>query len=162
MMGYTHAALGITVGLALAVATRQPPLETLALAGIVGLAALAPDIDHPRSDMRRKLGVVGHIGLFWLSHRGLTHTLAALVGVAAAALHLAPPLLALAAILGYASHLVADMLTPTGLPLLWPVYRRSVHLLPRPLRIRTASKTETICAVSLWLAIVYIFGDYVR
>lgn len=91
------------------------------------LTSLLPDIDHPQSLLGQRLR--------WLSlpiarvfgHRGFTHSLLAIFGaVGLFCLKLAPdglfiPLDALhGMIIGYLSHIVADMLTPAGVPLLWP------------------------------------------
>lgn len=71
-----------------------------------------------------------------VSHRGITHTLLFLAVVAAGfgaagwqlgsrtGLIAAPELAAygvVIAVIGVGSHLVADMLTPAGVPLLWPL-----------------------------------------
>jgi len=73
--------------------------------GILALAlgSLIPDLDHPRS-----LGskAFTHIPL---SHRGLTHSLAALYA------------------LGYLAHLALDRLTPTGVAWLAPLTNRRVE-----------------------------------
>ncbi|MCS1351573.1 metal-dependent hydrolase [Mechercharimyces sp. CAU 1602] len=64
-------------------------------------------------------------GLFALSvafvpHRSFTHSLLALAAVAGIT-YLASPVLVPAMVAGYASHLLADSLTPAGVPLLWPL-----------------------------------------
>lgn len=150
MLGHTHLVFGACAGLAAAAALSAPYPMTLAAAG--ALAALLPDVDHPQGTLRQRLVVVGHIGLFWLPHRGLTHTILALALVAAAAWALVPGPLAMAVTAGYGSHLVADMLTPRGLPLLWPLSGRQLHLAPTPLRIRTGSFGETLMFVLLLVA----------
>lgn len=58
---------------------------------------------------------------FWLGHRGLTHTLLALAAVSAVTLYFLPLHTALAFIAGYSSHLLADSLTRSGVPLVWPL-----------------------------------------
>lgn len=97
------------------------------------LSSLIPDIDHPKSFLGQRLK--------WLSvpiskifgHRGITHSLLAItacyificsslspqtiiINVPADFIH--------AMIVGYISHIIADMLTPAGVPLLWPYRRR--------------------------------------
>lgn len=156
MMGHTHVAIGLGVGVGIGIATGSRIPDLPVLAGVAALAALLPDIDHPSGAVRQKLGILGHIGLFWLSHRGITHTLLALLAVSAAALHFLPYGLALAAIGGYGSHLVADMVTRAGLPVLWPLYRESIHLLPRGLSIITGGKTETLIFFAI-LALISLF-----
>jgi len=156
MLGHTHAAIGALVGLSVAQATGAPGLLLMAAGGA---AALLPDIDHPRGALRRRLGIAGHVGLFWLSHRGITHTALALALVAAGAWYLAPGPLALAVAAGYASHLLADMLTPAGLPVLWPVYRNNLHLAPALLRVRTGSLVETIIGAAVVIALWSVYAN---
>lgn len=90
------------------------------------LTSLLPDIDHPRSVLGRRF--------YWISvpiarifgHRGFTHSiLAILCGIGFFRLALfsscsVPTDSLQAMIIGYFSHLFADMLTPVGVPLLWP------------------------------------------
>lgn len=157
MMGATHAALGALVGTALAAATHSPPDQAALLVGAAVLASLLPDVDHPKAAIRQKLGIAGHVAFFWLRHRGITHTLCLWGLVSVAALIALPQPLALAISAGYASHLLSDCLTLSGLPLLMPLSHRMIHLLPRPLRVRTGSLMESllflaIVAAGVWLA----------
>ncbi|WP_226811286.1 metal-dependent hydrolase [Candidatus Steffania adelgidicola] len=91
------------------------------------LAGILPDIDHPKSILGQRLT--------WLSipisrvfgHRGFTHSLLAIItGIALFILGVpsSKNLIPLDAwhgiIIGYLSHIIADMLTPAGVPLLWP------------------------------------------
>ena len=50
---------------------------------------------------------------------------------------------------GYLSHLVLDMCTPSGLELLRPFFRGSLHLLPRPLRIQTGGAVDAALRILL-------------
>ncbi|ATA21932.1 MAG: metal-dependent hydrolase [Gibbsiella quercinecans] len=90
------------------------------------LTSLLPDIDHPNSVLGQRLRWVSAPIARAFGHRGFTHSLLAILGgialfhmniprgwfIPADALH--------AMIIGYFSHLLADMLTPAGVPLLWP------------------------------------------
>jgi inner membrane protein len=90
------------------------------------LTCLLPDIDHPRSFLGQRLK--------WLSlpiarvfgHRGFTHSLLAIAaGILLFTFKFASDMLIPldafhGMIIGYLSHIVADMLTPAGVPLLWP------------------------------------------
>jgi membrane-bound metal-dependent hydrolase YbcI (DUF457 family) len=75
-------------------------------------------------------------GLF--DHRGPTHSIAAAVVVLVLAGALFPSgwpqreLLAGAFAAGYASHLVADALSPMGEPFLWPLLWQRFRLVPWP------------------------------
>lgn len=109
---------------------------TLAFLGGLGVLALStlPDVD---------------LRLPFIAHRGVTHTLAFLLAVssalAAVGWHLggtaegvvAGPVAGaafgfLVGVVGIGSHLLSDVLTPMGVPLLWPVtdHRYSVRLTP--------------------------------
>ncbi|MBG6247879.1 MULTISPECIES: metal-dependent hydrolase [Symbiopectobacterium] len=90
------------------------------------LTALLPDIDHPKSVLGQRLRwISGPVArAFW--HRGFTHSLLAIVAVICFIRLQLPadwpiPTDAYHAILiGYLSHIMADMLTSAGVPLLWP------------------------------------------
>jgi inner membrane protein len=133
-------------------------MEHIAIyAGAAALGALLPDIDAPRS----KIGQwsVGGIKPFFLpsqainrsaGHRSISHSLLALVFIAGVGLVLSPIVgwqVSLALWLGYASHLLTDASTRSGIPLLYPRPRR-FHLLPKPLRIVTGSAAEEIIFVA--------------
>jgi len=161
MNGHTHVLFGAT-SLALA-NTLTPIIEphlwhatptgaTLCLgAAIVG--ALLPDIDANESTIKGELGFAGRVvsgglHLLGVKHRGLTHTgLAGAVMLIVGRLigrHFGFPDVGLAFGLGYLSHLLADGMTLTGIPLLAPFYPKSVHLLPKVLRVRTGSPVESL------------------
>jgi len=125
-------------------------------AGAAALGALLPDLDAPRS----KIGQwsIGGVKPFLLpsqainrsvGHRSLLHSLLALVYVALAGVILSPFLgwqISLALWLGYASHLLTDSSTRSGIPLLYPKPKR-FHLLPKKLRIVTGSSAEEVIFV---------------
>jgi membrane-bound metal-dependent hydrolase YbcI (DUF457 family) len=151
--GAADAALGFVPGDAI--------IAGLAL-GAAGLGALLPDIDSDESSIRHQWGLArsrtaggkllsAGLEAAGVKHRGVTHSLAA-AGVALAlglGLYAFVPgygAVGPAFALGYASHLVADMLTRGGVPLLWPKEGK-FHLLPGRLRFRTGSAAEY--AVSL-------------
>lgn len=87
------------------------------------LTSLLPDIDHPKSVLGQRLRWIAIPIARAFGHRGFTHSLLAIAGgmalfqldvprswpIPADALH--------AMIIGYFSHLLADMLTPAGVPL---------------------------------------------
>jgi membrane-bound metal-dependent hydrolase YbcI (DUF457 family) len=102
-------------------------------------------------------GLAGLIHRLPGHHRGWTHALPfALVVVSLAWLvtgSLAPglPGLGLACAAGYLSHLGSDALTIRGIPRWWPGENRpSLHLLPRPLRVRTGGFGERVFNV-VWV-----------
>ena len=90
------------------------------------LTCLLPDIDHPKSLLGQRLKWISKPIARACGHRGFTHSLLA-VFAALTLFYLKVPdswLIPADAIqgmvLGYLSHILADMLTPAGVPLLWP------------------------------------------
>jgi len=68
----------------------------------------------------------------WLKHRGLTHTLWALIGWGTIGWGLEQqsgiPGIAAVSVAGYASHLLADTMTPSGVKWLYPLYKKPIKL----------------------------------
>jgi len=106
-----------------------------------------------------------------LGHRGATHSLALALGTTVATtlavvvlsgvaeantgfripLHVGPALG-----LGYLSHLVTDGMTQSGVPLLWPLTKKRVRMLPKPLAVRTGGFLDWAVmmgcgAAALWM-----------
>lgn len=154
MNGKTHVVLGLWSGMGAALFVASPPSQALLFMTVAALSATLPDIDHPRAHLRQRLGCLGHIAFGWLRHRGPTHSITALTLVAIISLHFFPAL-ALPVMLGYASHLVADLMTPRGLAVLWPVVGRVVWLLPRAFRITSGGGRERLLRVALLLALFW-------
>ncbi|WAT02808.1 metal-dependent hydrolase [Rouxiella chamberiensis] len=90
------------------------------------LMSLVPDIDHPKSLLGQRLRFISQPIARIFGHRGFTHSLLAVAaGVFLLKTRLPPdwviPIDALhGMVIGYLSHILADMLTPAGVPLLWP------------------------------------------
>lgn len=163
MMGHTHIIIGGLSGAAYATAINAPP-STLALCVLgAAFAALVPDIDHPQSEVRQRMGIFGLL-FAWLPHRGITHSLLALVSIGAAVfvisrsnIHpLALPL-AWSFMAGYASHLVADAATRAGIPFFMPLNNTRITLLPKLLTIKTGGIVENVIA-SLCLYLLLRLG----
>lgn len=130
----SHVATGALAGLLLAQTTTTTLQDTALLVGITAVAALLPDIDHPNATINQKLIVTKLVAMI-VGHRGITHSVWVLAMIAGLAIH--SGLLAMQAVLvGYGVHIAVDMLTQRGVMLFAPVSRRSVHLLPRPIRLR--------------------------
>lgn len=144
MMAPTHMAAGMLTGYAVSVAAGLPLVS--AEAGVLVLlgmgAALLPDVDHPKSLIRQRTGCIGLLAGGWFGHRGFTHTLPALALLGLIVALIAPAVVFAAVMAGYASHLLLDAFTRSGVPLAWPLTRRPVRLLPRPLQVRTGGWSE--------------------
>jgi inner membrane protein len=152
MQGKTHALIGNLAVLAL---THHAAPVLLAAAT---LGSLAPDIDKTGS-LITTLPVIR-----WftrpasaavsaaLRHRTGTHSLLALAALALGAWALQtfrvfedPKGFAAGCavfLAGYLSHILADSLTITGVPFLWPYRTHEFSPLPKALRIRTGGRVE--------------------
>ncbi|RED65188.1 metal-dependent hydrolase [Cohnella phaseoli] len=68
----------------------------------------------------------------WLKHRGMTHTIWALIGWGAIGWGLEQQSgvegVTAVAIAGYASHLLTDTMTPSGVKWLYPLYKKPIKL----------------------------------
>jgi membrane-bound metal-dependent hydrolase YbcI (DUF457 family) len=76
----------------------------------------------------------------YFEHRGLFHSLlAADIAATLALLLVRDGDVALAVLVGWLSHLAADALSPWGEPLLWPLGRELIHVVPARYAIRSGS-----------------------
>jgi membrane-bound metal-dependent hydrolase YbcI (DUF457 family) len=155
--------LGPDVGLISPDVTRDVGTFVLLL-GVVVLASVLPDLDHPRAALAqlrlgrrgllkhvRPLSPVARTASYAFGHRGLLHSLAALVLIVLAADQLAIPGFALALGWGYGLHLFADAMTRQGVPLLRPLVRENFRL-PPPLAITTGSPAEALYVAAILVA----------
>ena len=76
-----------------------------------------------------------------LQHRGWTHTGLALLLVTLLQVRLALPV-GWPFVVGYVSHVVMDMMTFSGVPVLAPLVSRSFHVLPKAWRFGSLSNTD--------------------
>lgn len=120
---------------------------------LCGIGSLLPDIDHPTSTFSKKyflLSIPFRIlqlifGNFkatkhFVGHRGITHSiLFAIIFIVPIFfidnIWIVLALLSLA--IGIISHLLMDMLNPTGVPLLLPFTKKKFRLLPKKIAITT-------------------------
>jgi inner membrane protein len=148
MMAGSHVVVGAAAWMVVAPHLGLPPLDPIALAWAIG-GSLLPDIDHPHSWVGRRVQIVSRPLASIIGHRGVTHSILAVVACAVLlrwhGLRRATvdPL-----IVGYVSHLGADLLTARGLPLTWPLQCR--YAIPL---CKTGSPAEALIVVSLvlWL-----------
>jgi inner membrane protein len=157
MNGRTHLVLGLAVGVAVA-AAAPPDLATRAMIIVAGgIGGLLPDIDHPKSIVSGYLpGVGGAVRLF-ASHRGPTHSLFFLLTLLALLFAInAPQWVVAAGAGGFISHLLADMATVAGVPVLLPISRRSFRLAPALLLGPTQWILESVATVGAIGAIGFI------
>ncbi|AMA64828.1 Inner membrane protein YdjM [Candidatus Arsenophonus lipoptenae] len=94
------------------------------LVGVL-FGSLLPDIDHPSSHIGRLFRFISVPICRLCGHRGFTHSLCAWVVIILLSNklknnYLFSDALIQSFLLGYFSHLIADMLTAKGIPFLWP------------------------------------------
>lgn len=129
----------------------------------VAFGALLPDIDHPDGMLAHEtvLGVPILKPFAWgigavFGHRGPTHSLLALLAILALGGWPALPWAALnlgwLVGWGYASHLAADALTKSGIPLFWPLRVRVGFPPLRALRFTTGTWPEGLIVGLLTIA----------
>lgn len=121
MIAKSHAIIGLASWIVVAPLLHLPPLSPTGLA-LAFVGSLLPDIDHPSSWVGRRSRPVSTLvsGLF--GHRGITHSAVAVVALIVVLTHGGYARVVTAALaVGYLSHLAADMLTPRGLRLAWPL-----------------------------------------
>jgi inner membrane protein len=146
-MAGSHVVIGVAAWIWVAPHLGLAPVDPLAL-GLTTIGALLPDIDHPSSWVGRRIPMLSHPLSATIGHRGVTHSALAVIGC----LFFLPwqgfsravidPL-----VMGYLSHLGADLLTSSGLRLAWPSRRRQAIGL-----CRTGSLGESaiVAGVAVW------------
>ncbi len=157
----THTLFGIsTLWLLAQVPPEVLQANTGVLAAAAALGALMPDLDASQSKIKHLKIPNTQIKPFMLpalivsrsaQHRGLMHSLAGLGMMTVFALPFgfyAGWAVGLAFLLGYASHLVADSATKSGILLLYPNTHR-FHLLPVRWRLTTGSLAEDVLLMTL-------------
>jgi inner membrane protein len=158
MRGTSHLAIGFLTGAALCSYYQIPPFERVAVtlaASTVG--AMLPDIDQPGRWISNRLFILAW-PFHWLKHRGLTHSLVALALIFASLTYAKiDPSYSIAFMCGWASHLVADMLTVQGIELLWPIPFR-IKLLPGPLALEGGGLVEQLFAIGCWFVSVRLLN----
>ncbi|EQD37221.1 membrane protein containing DUF457, transmembrane, partial [mine drainage metagenome] len=132
----------------------------------VALGSVLPDIDYPHSPIGRLVKLpfnldprVDAVGRYpW--HRKFTHTLAFALVIAASGFVFPTYAMWLWCMaIGCTTHILADALTPWGVPLLWPVspLKDPVSLAG----IGVGSQAESLVAASAWLVVALIMAPRV-
>lgn len=150
MMARSHVVVGLAAWIAVAPLLHLSPLDQLYL-GLAVAGSLLPDVDHPQSWVGRRSRPISTAIAATLGHRGVTHSAIAVVGLTALLLQAGYRWGGVSALaVGYLSHLAADMLTPRGLRLAWPL--RQTWGFPL---CRTGSPMESVIVLALVCAIAW-------
>lgn len=146
MMAGSHVVLGAAAWCVAAPHLGVGSLDPVAL-GLAVAGSLLPDIDHPKSWVGQRARPFSTVVAAVLGHRGATHSLLALGVCCWLLLQDGLPRAIVAPLLvGYLSHLAADLLTPRGLRLAWPL--KGVWALPL---CRSGSASEPLVVAALVL-----------
>lgn len=112
------------------------PLVTAALTAAAGaVGGVIPDLDHRKSTITKKLGLLGFFSSRLFRHRGILHApmfhciLAAILLLFVNSENYVQFVI-FGILAGTLSHLFLDALTPMGIPMLWPFSGRHISLLP--------------------------------
>lgn len=144
----------------------KTPATYIAIAGAFAggvLGGLLPDIDHPESTMGRRLKPLSHVINTLFGHRGFTHTLFAwlltsyFLFVLSGWIPMSVKGYVLAVfsgvIVGYMSHLLLDMLTVSGVPLLYPLSKKTLRFA----RLRTGRDDWIVTSLTLIITAVFLY-----
>lgn len=116
--------------------------------------SIIPDIDSSKSFIGRKIPIISHIIQFIFRHRGIFHSIFPVILLAILFTYFHLPLLTIALIIGYLSHLIGDSITKEGIKPLHPLSNLRFHSF-----LRTDSFAEFIIflilvGVDAWLVLV--------
>lgn len=126
-----------------------PRPNTLIFVMIVLAATLLPDLDEKQSTLGRRLKPVSWTLQFFLGHRGIWHSLwIPLILYLILLVYMKN--YAMAVVVGYVAHLIADSLTKEGINFLYPL---QFHVRGF---IRTGSVLEQVFAVGCVVALAYL------
>lgn len=151
MMAFSHMVFGLSTWGLVSATTGVEPGPLGFAAAFVG--SVAPDIDHPHSWIGRRLLPISVPVSAIFGHRGITHSLLAVIGFAfviAMYSNLAGGLI-FAFSVGYLSHLLGDLISNSGIPAFWPIKRKiSFHL------INTGGFSEVVFMVAFVFGVGYL------
>ncbi|MCV2508495.1 MAG: metal-dependent hydrolase [Candidatus Lightella neohaematopini] len=117
------------------------------------ITCLLPDIDHPKSFIGKRFKWLSVPIYKLFGHRGFTHSLLLIVMIIIYinVRKVSIPIdVVYAMIIGYISHIIADVLTPAGIPLFWPYNKKfSIPIIKKSnIRLeRLISIIIIICAI---------------
>lgn len=148
MTGKTHQIIGIGCGLTYYLSIASPVYSPATLAVVVvgsHLGALLPDFDQAGSDIWDSIPfgkIAGKITNPFIKHRNISHSILGtviiyfLIGLLLSYFPdywgIDTHIIQTATIIAYISHLITDMLTVEGIPLLFP-YKQMFGIPPKPL-----------------------------
>ncbi|PZT49032.1 hypothetical protein B6S12_00085 [Helicobacter valdiviensis] len=162
MLGKTHIAFSLSLSSLSALAYNHfyAPLDSILLWQFyigVSFGAILPDIDEPNSLLGKKTFFISHILKILTGHRGLTHSFF-FVSLFFALTFLIPNFetLMIGITLGIFLHLLGDMMTPSGVPILLPFSQKNFYILPLFMRFKTGGIVDKSIALLSIIAFILI------
>lgn len=128
--------------------------------GVAIIGALLPDLDQPNSTLGQLVPTVSGIIKRVFGHRGISHSLLMLLFLTTCAFAFSDMLGGAIAPLcwGYASHLLGDYMTKSGIPFFWPITKKVS--LPG-LAFTTGSRTEDVLTFAMVVVIALQLSKWV-
>lgn len=125
----SHTTGGVLLGAGCIYLCRKVNIEpnTIALIGASAFGALLPDIDHPKSFLGSKVYIIPDLLYSFVGHRTLTHSLLFAFIIGAIGLYL-NTWIGIGVFIGIISHILLDMLTPSGVSFLYPFKKERIKL----------------------------------
>jgi len=147
MLWKTHVAFGILS--ALAVLPFLMPANLFLFFSVVILSSILPDIDHTKSKISSKIPIIPSIIQLFFKHRGIIHSLPFMALVAYIVNIFLGRELAIAFLVGFLSHLIADGLTISGINFLHPFAQ---------LRLQGFVETGSITETFFFILLIFIMA----
>lgn len=165
MVAVTHQTFGVTFGLLSILLIQffgmkpEGLIDTIIFFVLVLFGSLLPDLDTPHSKLGRKFWPISFLISLFVKHRTATHSLLffiIVVGVSGLLVNMFDLswFYAIGISVGTLSHLVGDMLTNRGIPLLYPFVKKSFRM---PLTFRTGSAKESVICMGLIFMNIILF-----
>lgn len=131
------------------------------IVAVVAIFALLPDIDYPRSWMGFISGPIARFFENRFGHRGFFHSLLAigLLAVALRPIYLFTDyqVVYYAALVGYSSHILADMMSLGGVKFFWPSKSRAVLPGESRFRVRSGTNSERWFFIGILIVALLLF-----
>lgn len=123
MQGTTHLAAGASLGIGLSLLLELPLEQGLTATAIVMVSSVLPDLDTTSSILGKALFPVSWLTKHFIGHRTVFHSVLTWTSVIAVTALAFPESTSYTAalMLGTASHLILDLMNPSGLMLFWPI-----------------------------------------
>ncbi len=149
----THIAMGFLVGLL--TLPYLPVQNKFLFLILVAVCASLPDIDHARSKINNQFQLFKIVS-FLFRHRGIMHSLLAVLILGVLAYRYLGHDIAYAFFIGFTAHILGDALTKNGVELFYPLTRWKIRGF-----IITGSFFEKLFFAAMLLATIYKIANLV-